>query len=150
MASLAEQLMRSVATITRVQKIMESGIQSTYGEMKLPPSDMQTLRYVAHDPGCASGTVAHFLGVVPTTMTSIVDRLVKRGLMVRERPDGDRRTVALRLSEEGERIFRQLETEELAAGERMLEVLEPGEREAFVRSVVRIANALSQNNGQTA
>ncbi len=144
MASLAEQLQKSIATIVRVQKIMEPSVQNVHGEQKLAPPDMQSLRYIAHNPGCPSGTVAQFLGVVPTTMTSIVDRLVNRGLVIRERPADDRRTVALRLSDEGEKIFRQLEAEELAASQRMLDVLEPDEREAFVRSAVRIAEALSR------
>ena len=70
-------------------------------EQPLNEIDRQTLMYVADHPDCGPSDVARFLGVPNTTLTSAADRLAKRKLLDRQRVEGDRRAVALRLSEEG-------------------------------------------------
>lgn len=127
---------------------MEPSVQTVHGELKLAPHDIQSMRFIADHPGCMSGTVADFLGVVPTTMTSIVDRLVKREFVSRERPESNRRAVALHLTDEGVRIFAQLDTEELDSSRFMLQILPEDERDGFVRAMVRIADALTDLQGQ--
>ena len=44
------------------------------------------------------------ISIAMSTATGIVDRLVRRGLMKRERDESDRRAVYIQLTEEGERI----------------------------------------------
>jgi len=45
--------------------------------------------------------------VVPTTMTSIVDRLVKKGYLKRVHSEKDRRVVLVRLSEQGREYYQR-------------------------------------------
>lgn len=148
MTDLAQRLQQAIATIVRIQKIMEPEMQTADGALKLAPSDIQAMRYIAQNPDCMSGAVAGFLGVVPTTMSSIVDRLVQRGFVTRQRPAENRRAVALRLTEEGADVFQQLETEELTASQRMLDALPRAERPDFVRMIGTIAQALSKLEDQ--
>ena len=148
MSDQAKQLQTAISTIVRIQKIMEPSVQTVHGELKLAPHDIQSMRFIADHPGTMSGTVADFLGVVPTTMTSIVDRLVKRGFVLRERPENNRRAVSLRLTEEGARVFGQLETEEMESSRFMLQILPEDQRDGFVHAMGQIADALTQLQDQ--
>lgn len=49
--------------------------------------------------------IAHELGVSLATATGVVDRLVGRGMLIREGDPKDRRVVLCRLSDEGEKLI---------------------------------------------
>ena len=49
--------------------------------------------------------IASYLGVSLATMTGIVDRLVERGIVLRQSQPGDRRVVLCSLSEKGQRLI---------------------------------------------
>ena len=140
----AQRLQAAIATILRVQKIMEPSLQTTHGELKLAPADIQTMRYVAQNPGCMASRIAGFLGVVPTTMSSIVERLVNRGFLRRSAIEGNRRAIALDLTEAGGEAFRQIDTEELSSSRLMLGFLPEADRPAFVAAMETIADALGE------
>ena len=84
-----------------------------------------------------------FLGIVPTTASSVVDRLVERDLVERRRPETDRRSIALSLTADGREAFGRLEAEEMVTMQVMLDALPEDERETFVRQMTRIADKVS-------
>lgn len=100
--------------------------------------DKQTLLYVADHPGCGPTDVARFLAVPNTTISSSTDRLAKRGLLERHRPEGDRRAVALRLSADGKARADAIVTAHRDLYRRMLEPLSPAERKNFIRMITKI------------
>lgn len=65
------------------------------------------LREVGRRPDLPPGELAELLGVHPSTITGLVDRLVDRGLMHRVRRADDRRSSHLRLSPTGEALLHQ-------------------------------------------
>jgi len=137
-----EELHRSVTTLVRRLKIAETSLRVAHGELKFQPADIQSMRFIADQPGCKLAELAAHLGVVPTTASSVVDRLVRRGLVDRVRPEANRRAVALSLSGAGRDAFERLEAEELAAMRIMLDALGEGERAGFVAAMKRIATAI--------
>jgi len=143
MTDLTRSLQTAISTIVRIQKIMEPSVQTAHGELKMVPPDIQAMRFIAQHPDCMASAVGEFLGVAPTTATSVLDRLVKRGLVSRTRPEDNRRVVSLRLTEEGADAFARLDAEDMANVKRMLDILLDDEREIFVRAMVRIADALT-------
>jgi DNA-binding MarR family transcriptional regulator len=56
------------------------------------------LRIVGRFPGVSAGELAHIVRLHPSTITGVVQRLVSRGLLARERDPGDSRRVRLRLN----------------------------------------------------
>lgn len=100
--------------------------------------DKQTLLYVGEHPGCGPTDVARFLGVANTTISSATDRLVKRGLLERERAEDDRRAVALRLSAEGEAYVGAQVQAHQDMYRLMLERLSPAERDHFIAMITKI------------
>jgi DNA-binding MarR family transcriptional regulator len=60
------------------------------------------LRSLKEEPNIGLGELAERLQVGNSTMSGIVERLVKAGYLVRKRSENDRRTLLLRLTDEGE------------------------------------------------
>jgi DNA-binding MarR family transcriptional regulator len=107
-------------------------------ETQLNELDKQTLLYVADHPGCGPTDVARFLAVPNTTISSSTDRLAKRGLLERRRPEGDRRAVALRLSADGKARADAIVTAHRELYRKMLQPLSPAERKTFIRMITKI------------
>ncbi|WP_333826636.1 MarR family winged helix-turn-helix transcriptional regulator [Pararhodobacter sp.] len=109
-------------------------------EKPLAEIDKQILLYVETHPGCGPTDVARFLGVPTTTISSATDRLAKRGLLARDRPEDNRRAVALRLTDAGESYVAATKQAYMAMFKSMLEPLSPGERESLVAMMTKIAS----------
>jgi len=122
-------------TFSRRYKLTDAGSL----ERPLTEVDTQTLLYVRKHPGCGPTDVARFLRVAITTISSATDRLAKRGLLERHRLEGDRRAVALRLSDGGEAYAAAQEQAHHDMFLMMLERLLPEERESFIKMIAKIA-----------
>lgn len=62
------------------------------------------LRIIGRFPGITSGQLAKILLVHPSTLTGVLYRLQRRGLIVRQRDRSDRRRRVLGLTERGRRL----------------------------------------------
>lgn len=102
--------------------------------------DRQTLLYVSENPACGPSDIARFLGVANTTVSSATDRLVRRGLLQRERPEEDRRAVALSLSKAGTTRVSGLLRAHRDLYRRMLAPLSAREREQFIEMINKIVS----------
>lgn len=102
--------------------------------------DKQILVYVEQHPGCGPTDVARFLGVASTTVSSATDRLAKRGLIARHRPEDDRRAVALELTASGATYVAAHKQAYLEMFRTMLERLSPQERDSLVAMMRKIVS----------
>jgi long-chain acyl-CoA synthetase len=71
--------------------------------MDLTLPQYRVLGILAEGSAAASG-LAGRLAVRPSSVTAIIDGLLARGLVDRKHEEGDRRRIALRLTDEGGRI----------------------------------------------
>ena len=69
-----------------------------------------------------------------STVTGIIDRMEREGLVRRERSTSDRRVVYIRLTDKGARLARQIQVEPMEMFRDALESLTPGD----VRDLLRI------------
>ena len=76
--------------LQKMSKRMESELGIT-GPQRL------VLRVVGQFPGLSAGELAHIVRLHPSTITGILQRLVRRGLLAREPDPGDSRRARLRL-----------------------------------------------------
>lgn len=81
-----------------------------WAQMGLTTAQLRVLFLVREEPGVTAGELASRIGVTPPTISGIVDRLVKSGLVRREDDETDRRLVRNFLTEQGEAICARLET----------------------------------------
>lgn len=107
-------------------------------EKPLNELDKQVLFYVAKHPGCGPTDAARFLGVATTTASSATDRLAKRDLLERQRPEADRRAVALQLTAAGQARVAALLATYREFHRRMLDPLTVEERRQLIAMLTKI------------
>lgn len=107
-------------------------------EKPLNELDKQVLFFVARNSSCGPTDVARFLGIANTTISSATDRLAKRGLLERHRPEADRRSVALRLTASGQKRVDTLAGMYGELHRRMLQPLTAPERRQLIAMMQKI------------
>lgn len=76
--------------------------------LPLTIAQLKSLFFICDQCSTTSGKLAMALGVTPTTMTGIIDRLVRRELVNRTEGIQDRRLISLRATEKGEELVTKL------------------------------------------
>lgn len=74
-----------------------------------------------------------------STVTGIVDRMEREGLVVRERSEADRRVVHIRLTTKGEKLAREVKVEPLVIFRQALETLGDDEMRLLLRILTKLA-----------
>ena len=72
-------------------------------------AQVQGLRYLAHNEERLMSDLADGLGISHPAATKTVERLVKKGLVVREGDPADRRVVRVRLTEAGGQLIQDID-----------------------------------------
>lgn len=68
----------------------------------LPTGSLTVLALIAANPGSSQTALAARAGLNKSALVGIAEDLEKRGLVARQRPDGDRRRYSLTVTREGE------------------------------------------------
>lgn len=96
--------------------------QSVIQGSGLSPAQMHTIEVIGHQQDMRMKELAERLGVTTGTLTVAVDKLEKKGLVVRKPHLHDRRSWLVALTEKGQTIFAQHDrfhmdfTEDISAG----------------------------------
>jgi DNA-binding MarR family transcriptional regulator len=137
----AERLRIAIGRMLRAFKIEgASEPDSPYAALNL--SDLTVLVLVGERPGCIMRDVAAELGSALSTATTVVDRLVRQGLVARERVEENRRVVRLTLTPAGADLHQRLAARQRTNCRAMLDALGPDEQTAYLYLADKIAAAI--------
>ncbi|PCJ81590.1 MAG: hypothetical protein COA52_20520 [Hyphomicrobiales bacterium] len=136
----ATTLRIAIDAMMRRFKIAESEVSDS---KPLNQIDIQVMLYVSAHPGCGPTDVARYLKVAPTTISSATDRLANREFLQRERPDKNRRSIALSLTGSGTRYVFDLIDVQKTHCRMMLEQLSPTDQDVFIKLISKIAQTES-------
>ena len=117
--------------------------ESPYATLNL--SDQTALARIGTPPAPIMRDVARELDSALSTATTVVDRLVKRGLVQRDRDESNRRVVRLSVTQEGRRLIDRLSEEQRASSAAVLASLEPAERRLYLDLLDKIANSAERS-----
>ncbi len=92
--------------------------------LDLTASQLRTLLLLFTNGPTRMSEIASQLGISMATATGVIDRMVERGIVVRESDPNDRRIVLCRVSPEGERTVSGLWQSWSKRGEEMLRALD--------------------------
>lgn len=107
----------------------------------ITPVQYGLLTILSTQPDTDQITLANALGIDRTNVADVLARLEQRGLVARTRSRSDRRMVLARLTPEGERLVESMHPAMARAQERLLETLDPEERERFLETLMRLVDA---------
>jgi len=85
--------------------------------------------------GCTMSELAKTARQISATMTGIVDRLVERGVIARQRDPADRRTLRVSLTAEGAELLETIRQQKRIRLKQFLAELSPTERKDFIRLI---------------
>ena len=111
-------------------------------ELGLTMTQLRVLFLLRTEDGASAGAMAESLKVTPSTLTRIVDRLVRQGLIQRETDDGDRRLVRHSLSDSGASTVEELERSGRARMNEVIDRLSASQLERLVAALEDLTAAL--------
>jgi DNA-binding MarR family transcriptional regulator len=134
------------------RRFQQIAVAIFHAEVEGAGFDLTTVQYaalatIATHPGIDQATLAGLIAYDRTTITGVVDRLVQKGLAVRQASSTDRRAHALQITDEGRRTLGGIEPAVEAAQRIMLRGLTAEEAEAFLRllrKAIAAGNELSR------
>jgi DNA-binding MarR family transcriptional regulator len=102
------------------------------------PGRFATLTLIAENPGISQSTLGQAAGRDKSSMTPVLDDLVRRGLVSRGRSDEDRRSYRLSLTPAGERTLARLTACARRHEANLDRVIGRRERARFLRTLKRV------------
>ncbi len=126
----AKQMTAHLLTLRRLQDKSEEDFIASLGGLTLP--QIKILNIIGDSEPCTMGEIAKKTSLSLSSITLIVDKLVKQKLITRLRSDEDRRIVYAKLAPEGKRIYQvQIERYNLV-GHMLLSTLNEQEQDMFI------------------
>ncbi|MGA3153585.1 MAG: MarR family transcriptional regulator [Streptosporangiaceae bacterium] len=121
-----------VTRLARLRRHLDAGLQHVFDRYDLTAADFTVIVSLrrAGAPYCrAQAELMAQLGLTSGTMSVRIDRLVSRGVVVRQDHPDDRRVQLIRLTDEGLRLFDEIAPAHLANEDRLLSALTATDRE---------------------
>ena len=110
----------------------------TVGEAEISPPQYGTLILIESNPGISQSAIASALRFDRSTLVQIIDRLEERGLVIREVSARDRRSHALKLTDEGNRALQDLKRRVAAHEAHITRELSAEEKETLIDLLARL------------
>lgn len=135
--------------IRRLNQVTASVFQMRMHELgfDLTPVQFAALSAINANPGIDQATLAGVIAYDRATITGVLDRLVAKGLVVRQVSARDRRLREINLTDTGERVLAETIPTARALQDEILCGLSPEERQTFLalaRKAADAANLLSR------
>ncbi len=129
---------------------IEHGLQSTSKRMGatlgITGPQRLVLKIVSQSPGISAGELAHTLRLHPSTITGVLQRLVAKGLLIRDADAADTRRVRLRVRDHARSLTRRSPGTVEAAVQQVLAEM-PASHVAHARGVLAaVADALERDS----
>ena len=112
--------------------------------MDLTLAQVRVMGIIGENDNCRMNEIAKMVGISMPTLTGIVNRLVRAGILARRRDENDRRAVRIRFTGKGKNLrdrHRRHRTERIA---KMLERLDAGERAELADSMEKTYSIISK------
>jgi MarR family transcriptional regulator, organic hydroperoxide resistance regulator len=100
--------------------------------LQMGPQDVRALIWLGRRERCLMTDFARGVGVPLSTATHLANRLVEKGVMLRERSEQDRRVVSIGLSALGKKLDSHFFQLRLSRSQALLARLTPGEQQHLV------------------
>ncbi len=103
------QIDEAISLYGRAASLVDPNRIELWDELGLTIPQLRVVFFLRREPNAASGAIAQHLGVTPSTVTGLVDRLARAGLVRRVDDPSDRRMVRNALTERGLDVASELE-----------------------------------------
>ena len=128
-----------------LQKMQPKMIESM-NENGVTPTQFYVLIYLYKQGSCKISELAEYMGVKPSAVTFMIDRLEQNNFVVREHDKKDRRVVNISLSTEGQEKLNTVIHARKVIAEKFLSYLSEDELAHFALIAEKLAEATTKEN----
>jgi len=129
----------ALVALRQIIRIADLRAKQLARAVQLTATQLLVLQTVEGGEDVTPGAIAREVNLTQATITTILDRLEKRGLLQRERSETDRRKIFVRLTAEGARAIHSAPVPLHESFVRGFERLRPWEQSMLVASLQRVA-----------
>jgi DNA-binding MarR family transcriptional regulator len=124
------------------RRSLRDPIAATCAELELSAPQVHLLLSLGHDGPLTMGVLARRAAVTEKTVTGLVDRMERDGLVRRERHETDRRVVQVRLTRAGTALHRRLDAGFLEKLTAVLGLLDAADRRHLFHIMEKLISKL--------
>lgn len=135
----AERFFELITDLGRVGSLRDPIVAIEGLDMTSP--QLHAVMWLGIDGPLAMGTLAQRIHSSMPSMTGVVDRLEREGIVVRDRQTDDRRIILVRLTPKGEAIHKQARSVMIGRVQLMLSLLSDRDATALVQIIGRLREA---------
>jgi len=117
----------------------------TQGGDTLTPIQESCLRFIYYHPTPLAKEVADGLRISNAAVTKLIDRLERKGLVVREHPKNDRRQITIALTDAGLKLLETARSQSRQRLEAIMNRLDPKTQVSFAAGLKAFLNAALVN-----
>lgn len=134
--------------IRRAHQRATARFQQVMGEHDLTPTQMAALATIMKHGELSQNQLGRLTAMDPSTISIVIRKLLKHGLVQRFASAEDQRLTIIRLTDKGVRYTGAMLTKSVEVGRRVLAPLKPSERALFMEMLHRVADGEDVANGE--
>lgn len=138
-----ENIKRILDAFDGISKVF-AAMESFPGDASISKPELLALEAVSREEGLMMSDLGKRLDISLSTATGIIDRLIEKKLVKRERNGGDRRVVRVVLTDKGRKTNQTYQKQKKDLFGRMLGALDPEEQGELIKILEKIAGAIKQ------
>lgn len=127
--------------LRKAQVAVFQSFQNAVAPHDITPGQFGVLIMIRENEGLSQSDLGAAVGIDRSTMVAVIDRLESRGLVVRAPSPNDRRSYALKLSPEGEKLLGELVPRIKEHDQAMMKDLSKQEQAQLIDLLRRVAKA---------
>ncbi|MBU4205129.1 MarR family transcriptional regulator, partial [Patescibacteria group bacterium] len=121
-----------------------ASMESFHGDASISKPELLALEAISREEGLMMSDLGKRLDISLSTATGIIDRLIEKKLVKRERNGGDRRVVRVVLTYKGRKTNLTYQKQKKELFGKMLGALDPEEQGGLIKILEKIAGAINQ------
>ena len=125
--------------LRRAQTTVFLDFSKSLQDCKITPGQFGVLVLIEANSGLNQTRLGNALGIDRSTVVAVIDRLEKRGLVMRTPAPADRRSYALRLSDQGAALLRRARGLVADHEQRIAQDLNPAEQQQLIALLSRLS-----------
>lgn len=123
---------------------ISAGSLHQWRDASISKPELLALEFISKDEGLMMSEIGRRLDITLSTATGIIDRLIEKKLVKRERNHGDRRVVRVLLTDKGRKTNEAYQDQKKEIFGMILDVLDPREQGELIKIFEKIAIAIKQ------
>lgn len=138
-----EKITRILDAFDGISRVF-AAMESFSGNASISKPEILALETISREEGLMMSDLGNRLDISLSTATGIIDRLINKKLVKRERNGEDRRIVRVMLTNKGKKTNQEYQEQKKEIFGRMLGTLEPEEQREFINFLEKIAGSIKQ------